>query len=307
MFTGKAQTMDIKHLQYIITVADEGNITKAAEKLFISQSSLSYYLTTVEKQLGTPLFLRQRHGVTITPAGEKYVEACREVVAIRNKLYDEIAELKKAERITICSSSVWGSRFMAEYLPIFEKKYPGVHFEVSQVESIYMKPDIQAGRIAFALMSVSPYEKTEKSMELLRKEPFYFAVNSAHSFVKEHSEDEISLKDVFDNFSDSNFLISRKQSANYITIMHVFEENGFMPASFTEVNGLYLTADMVASGIGVNFMPESGIINNPNLKFYRVSPKIYRYNMLYSKPISNQSEIEAAFHRFILSSFRDKK
>ena len=82
--------MDVKHLQYIITVADEGNITKAAEKLFISQSSLSYYLTTVEKQLGTPLFLRQRHGVTITPAGEKYVAACREVVAIRNKLYDEI-------------------------------------------------------------------------------------------------------------------------------------------------------------------------------------------------------------------------
>jgi hypothetical protein len=89
--------------------------------------------------------------------------------------------------------------------------------------------------------------------------------------------------------------------------MHVFEENGFMPASFTEVNGLYLTADMVANGTGVNFMPESGVINHPNLKFYRVSPKIYRYNMLYSKPISNQSEIESAFHRFILSCFRDKK
>jgi hypothetical protein len=89
--------------------------------------------------------------------------------------------------------------------------------------------------------------------------------------------------------------------------MHVFEEYGFMPVSFTEVNGLYLTADMVANGTGVNFMPESGIIAHPNLKFYRVSPKIYRYNMLYSKPISNQSEIESAFHRFILSCFRDKK
>jgi len=62
--------MDIKHLNYIIAIADERNITKAAEKLFMSQSSLSYYLTTLEKELGTPLFLRQRHGVTITPAGE---------------------------------------------------------------------------------------------------------------------------------------------------------------------------------------------------------------------------------------------
>lgn len=299
--------MDVKHLQYIITVADEGNITKAAEKLFISQSSLSYYLTTVEKQIGTPLFLRQRHGVTITPAGEKYVEACRKIVAIKNELYKEIAELKEAERITIGSSSVWGSRFLAENLPSFEKRYPGVLFQVSQVESIYMKPDIQSGRIAFALLSVSPYEKTEKSMELLRKEPFYFAVRSSHEFVEEHPEEEIKLQEILENFANSNFLISRKQSANYITIRHVFEEHEFRPASFTEVNGLYLTADMVANGTGVAFMPASGVISHPGLKFYRVTPRIYRYNMLFSKPIHNQSEIERAFHRFIINSFRDKK
>lgn len=298
--------MDVKHLQYIVTIADEGNITKAAEKLFISQSSLSYYLTTLEKQLGTPLFLRQRHGVTITPAGEKYVRACREIIAIRSRLYSEIARLKEAERITIGSSSVWGSRFLAENLPKFEEKHPTVRFEVSQVESIYLKPDIQSGRIAFALMSISPYEKTEKSMELLRREPFFFAVNSSHRFVKEHPDEEISLQDVFDNFSDANFLISRKQSANYITIMHVFEKYGFAPANFTEVNGLYLTADMVANGTGVTFMPVSGIVDNPKLRFYKVRPKIIRYNMLYSKPEPNQSDIETQFHDFIVKCFREK-
>lgn len=300
----KGPRMDIKYLNYIITIADERNITKAAEKLFMSQSSLSYYLTTLEKELGTPLFLRRRHGITITPAGEKYVAACREVVAIRDRLYSDIANLKEKERITICSSSVWGSRFLAEYLPRFEKNYPGVQFEISQVESIYMKPDLQAGKISFALISVSPYEKTEKTMELLRKEPFLFAVNAQDPFTKKHPEEELSLQDVFDNFADYTFLISRKQSSNYITIMHLFEEHGFVPAGFTEVNGLYLTADMVANGTGVAFMPASGVISHPNLRYYRIKPLVYRYNMLYSKQASNQSELETAFHHFVLNCFR---
>ncbi len=299
--------MDVKHLNYIIAIAEEGNITKAADKLFISQSSLSYYLTTLEKQLGTPLFLRQRHGVTITPAGEKYVDACRQVIAIRDKLYSEIAALKVAERITIGCSSVWGSLFLAEYLPVFEKRFPGVQFEVSQVEWIYLMPEIQAGRVAFALLSISPYEKIDKSVELLRKEPFRFAVNASCRFAKEHPEDTISLQDIFDNFADANILISRKQSSNYITVMHVFEEYGFVPASLTEVNGLYLTVDMVANGTGVTFMPVSGTSDNPKLRFYEITPVIYRYNMLYSKPAVNQSDTEAAFHKFIISCFRTKK
>ena len=90
-------------------------------------------------------------------------------------------------------------------------------------------------------------------------------------------------------------------------IMHVFEEYGFVPASLTEVNGLYLTVDMVANGTGVTFMPVSGTSDNPKLRFYEITPVIYRYNMLYSKPAVNQSDTEAAFHKFIISCFRTKK
>lgn len=50
--------MDTKYLEYIITIADEKNMTKAAEKLYVSQSSLSYYLSKLEHELGTPLFIR---------------------------------------------------------------------------------------------------------------------------------------------------------------------------------------------------------------------------------------------------------
>ena len=52
--------MDIKHLVYFITLAEERNMTKAAEKLYISQSTLSYILSKLETELGKPLFLRAK-------------------------------------------------------------------------------------------------------------------------------------------------------------------------------------------------------------------------------------------------------
>ena len=55
--------MDIKYLTYIIAIAEEKNMTKAAEKLFVSQSSLSYYLSKLEQDVGTPLFLRAKRCV----------------------------------------------------------------------------------------------------------------------------------------------------------------------------------------------------------------------------------------------------
>lgn len=86
--------MNIKHLNYVVTIAQERNITKAAEKLFISQSSLSYALSSIEKEVGQPLFYRQKNGVIITQAGEKYVEAAQKILHIQDELMKELKILQ---------------------------------------------------------------------------------------------------------------------------------------------------------------------------------------------------------------------
>ena len=59
--------MDTKQIEYIIKIADEGSITRAAEKLFITQSALSQQLQKLEKELGAPLFVRNKSDWTLTP------------------------------------------------------------------------------------------------------------------------------------------------------------------------------------------------------------------------------------------------
>ena len=67
--------MDVKQMTYILTIAQEGGISKAAAKLFITQSALDQQLLKLEKELGTPLFYRSRTDWHPTPAGEIYLNA----------------------------------------------------------------------------------------------------------------------------------------------------------------------------------------------------------------------------------------
>ena len=69
--------MDTKQIEYILKIAEENNITKAAEKLFITQSALNQQLLKLEKELGTPLFHRSRTNWRLTEAGEIYIEGAK--------------------------------------------------------------------------------------------------------------------------------------------------------------------------------------------------------------------------------------
>lgn len=85
--------MNIKHAQYMLTVMQEGSITAAAKKLYISQPSLSQMIKLVETNLGTPIFNRSTDPITLTYAGEKYIEAAKQILTINNNLQKEIDEI----------------------------------------------------------------------------------------------------------------------------------------------------------------------------------------------------------------------
>ncbi|NYE08797.1 DNA-binding transcriptional LysR family regulator [Bacillus niacini] len=77
--------MDVLPLEYMIKIAEENNITKAAEKLFITQSALNQQLLKLEKELGTQLFVRSRSNWHLTQAGEVYIENAKKMIQIQKK------------------------------------------------------------------------------------------------------------------------------------------------------------------------------------------------------------------------------
>ena len=77
--------MDTRQIEYILKIAEENNITKAAEKLFLTQSALNQQLLKLERELGTPLFQRTKNKWCLTDAGRIYVEGAKKNDADQEK------------------------------------------------------------------------------------------------------------------------------------------------------------------------------------------------------------------------------
>ena len=75
--------MDLKLLEYVVAIADYGNITKAAEAMFITKSGLNQQLIHLEKELNTPLFYRTKRHLHPTQAGQIYIDNAREILRIK--------------------------------------------------------------------------------------------------------------------------------------------------------------------------------------------------------------------------------
>ena len=296
--------MDIKYLTYIIAIAEERNMTKAAEKLFVSQSSLSYYLSKLEQDVGTPIFLRAKNELLLTPAGQLYVEAAQNVVEIKKQLYKNISDLNHKAHIVISTTSLWGNRLFADVIPQFREAFPDVTFELSQTEIIFLEKEIADGKVDFALISVDSKDELDDTTELLREEEVLFAVPKNHPYCQSHPGTEISQKELMSSFYNDNFLLSRKGSANRHLANRLFTQYSASPPSrICEVNGLLLTCDMVAQGTGVAFIPVSGKAQENLVHYYSLSPKLYRYNILVHRKNLVLNRPEQAFFDFVKNYF----
>lgn len=97
--------MEFVKLRYLIAVAEQRSFSKAAEKCFVSQPTLTRCVQNMEKSLGVSLFDRSCSPIQLTPAGEKYVAGVREILALKEKLDNEMAELTDGGRRCCPSAS----------------------------------------------------------------------------------------------------------------------------------------------------------------------------------------------------------
>lgn len=123
--------MDLKQVEYILKIAEENNITRAAEKLFITQSALNQQLLKLERELDTPLFYRSRTNWRPTEAGEVYIRNAKELLRIRKTTYDQIRDIARTKKgtLTIGITPGRGIALFGSVYPIFHQKYPYITVE----------------------------------------------------------------------------------------------------------------------------------------------------------------------------------
>lgn len=127
-----AMTVDVhgRDLRYFVAVAEELHFTRAAERLFVSQPALSKQVRALERQLGTPLFTRDRPGVRLTPAGEALLPHARRTLAAWDDAWSAVERAKAATRATL-TVGMSTSPGRGGLLPAVRSRFTAAHPEVT--------------------------------------------------------------------------------------------------------------------------------------------------------------------------------
>ena len=288
--------MDVKYLNYIIEMAEQKSITKAANNLFISQSSLSQYLAKLEKEVGTPLFVRTKNELLPTPAGEMYLDAARNVIDIQKSLYQNISTLSHRGQIRVGISSQWALTVLTDILPAFREKYPNITIKLYENKYEPLVQVLSSGRLDMALMACVDLDAFPYNYEVLREEEILFAIPSHHRFAGNFPlKRELSIDEIINTFHDESFVLSDEGSTLRTLTDRIFREHHFTPISSCDVNSNNAMQKLVSKEVGVSFIPNSYSKTMPDIDYYYINPKVFRYNVIAYRKNAHFSDIDQYF------------
>ncbi len=146
--------MDIRDYEYIVAIAEQGSITRAAAQLFITQSALTKYLQRVEKSLGLELFIRNGNQFLLTEAGHRYVETGRAVMHLDQQLSEQLAKERMRHKSQIRLGYGMGrtGEMLERVFPAFHQRFPQVQIYGKADTSRKQMMALHNGDLDFALV-----------------------------------------------------------------------------------------------------------------------------------------------------------
>ena len=179
--------MDIKEFEYLVTIAEQGSVTKAANQLFVTQSALSKFVQKKEAEMGTPLFKRVGKQFVPTFAGEKCIDAARRVLTINRQLNAEVDQIAKEGkgRIRLAFHSSWAGFFFMIIYPLFHTKHPDVDLQIYELSTAAGLEMMDRGDLDIFVTAAVWNKHSRYTCEVLREQRMVLAVKDGHPLFKE--------------------------------------------------------------------------------------------------------------------------
>ncbi|MDQ7990740.1 MAG: LysR substrate-binding domain-containing protein [Candidatus Dactylopiibacterium sp.] len=241
--------MEIRQLKYFIVVAEEGNISRAAARLHISQPPLTRHIQNLEETLGFQVFRRTTSGVELTQAGALLLEHARDIKA-HVELASQQAKRVAAGQYGRIDIGVYGTA-MLEVVPRilqrFSASHPGVELAL---QSAPIAPQIDAlrhGRI-LAMFDRFAAESHDIAIELIHREAIMVALHEDHPLAAGPSLRIPQLKGQA-MIGELGRVHQRSQ--------HLFQRHGFLPDITQYAADMVSSAILAANGFGIAFVPRS--------------------------------------------------
>lgn len=297
--------LNLKQLETFVTVAEKGSFTKAANALYMAQSTVSNHIQQLEESLGLILFVRDmKRNISLTPDGNRIYQFAKEILLRCSELEETILENKKSQLI-IGASTVPTESILPELIHKFIKTHPNCRFVVKNGDSDQIQRMLTDGEISIGFVGTSD-NRQEIIYEKITEDRFVMITPNTPGYVKLHEQGvygkELLNKPLIfrENGSGTQKLID-----NYLGIMDVTEDNLNIVAY---VSSSQLQKDLVKMGTGVAILSEYStrdLVSSGRVLRFEMERNCLSRNIYMAKDkkgILNSLALE--FDKFVKSNFK---
>lgn len=251
--------MDIRTLSYFVVVAEELNITRAAEKLHMCQPPLSSQMKALEGELNTTLFQRGKRHLTLTESGELLYRRAKEIINLTDKAQAEIISMSKGMTGIISIGVVEGMApdIAAEWIANFLKDYEQIQFKIYDGNSDELVEMLRSGIISLALLT-SPCDELLLNSFPVSSEKIVAYMSKSHPLAKK--EGKIKIKDLKDEK-----LITPRREAFVDTIYKWFRKDKMEPNIICKADSYLDAVALAKNGAGVCIYPHTEHVPNKSI------------------------------------------
>jgi DNA-binding transcriptional LysR family regulator len=274
--------MELRHIRYFLAVAEELNFRRAAERLHVTQPSLSAQIRQLEAEMGTRLLERNTHRVSLTAAGRDFLESSRRILHLTEdgiRTARRIGE-GKAGHLSIGFVPSLGHGLLPPILRSYRGRFPDVELRLTEMDTTQQIEGLNAHQLdlGFIGLGLPAKEITDLELTTIREERLVAVLPQDHPLC---SRGRYRVKELpLSAMAKERFLLGARPSAPVYNpwLVVLCQQAGFQPHVVQEVGQPVTVLNYVAAGLGVTILPAQFIrLFTVGLSFIPLAPPVPRY------------------------------
>jgi DNA-binding transcriptional LysR family regulator len=254
--------MDFRELEYIVSIAKNKGVSKAAEECYVSQPTLSKFIRNIEYILGQPLFYKEGNKFHLTYAGTRYVETAKTILEAKKTLDRELADIKREDigELKIGFKGMRGQYFLPRILPLFWKQFPNIKIKIFDYNTSNLDNEILNGDMDLAFIT-QPIHHRDITHEILFTEEEILAVPENHPLADQGTNVEDAKYPLMDieKLRNERFILQYPDQRNRQIADKLFKKAGIKPNVLLTARDITTVVEMISKGFGIGFIAESSL------------------------------------------------
>lgn len=253
-----AMELNLNQLRAFYFAANCRSISRAAEKLFISQPAVSMQIRALEDRYGIRLFIRRKKRLELTESGEKLFEVADKIFRMAREAEELL--LQESDFVThvlkIGSTKTLVRYFLARYISRFRETFPKIQIQIDEGSSVRMVQSVLDNRNDLAITGRVPYDSKLKVIPFIQDAMVLLAA-PGHPLCRKRV---ISIEDL----RGENFILREEGSGVRRVIEKMFKERGIVPSALIETGNVDFIKELVKMGKGITLLARMGV--DPDLR-----------------------------------------